>query len=913
MANAAYIDTDYMLAEIEGKPVTKKEPDRPKPVTNTTVFAMDNEAPAHEEQESQDCPREKKQDVPSKIKGLNFGALAQTQESKDARSSVPEVTVPKIVFETRPENKELPKPEPSEDDDVFEDVFEEVSEELAEPEPVEEMVTPANTPLDSDLIQDVTEDDVIDPATTAVSDASPDEERVKSESISVPTNDTEQNEHSEEESPEMKMDPVSSDEQHLDVVANPESEETGGPQEEEESTSFDFSIFAQKEPKHIHKTPERRKEQEQKANQPKPKLSVSVKQTPEQTDVPASKAPAKPEHVKAPSVKQEPAADKPIAPAVTKKESWEDQFSDIFEETDGNIGATIDTSILTFKESKEQNITSTFEESEVIEDLPLEDVPLEDVPSDKEDVSEALIEAPEEKSRPAEDVSAAEETELSEGLDESDDEAFEEEDDDDYIDEGPSDEEIIAKALKERAEKEEAQKAAAKASEEELTHARPVSHNLQSPHKNEQPHKAKTPEDVPLQRSIPGKKEHSEAPKNERVKKDQRPVAPMGGSDKDSDEHRPVRKKTEEAQRKVRSEERKQRESSAKHGGEIIQKPHEKTEHVPDRKKKAPDPVPANASKDNPTKSVLLLSAVCLLLLLGIAFVVYGMFHGKEVKASSVPVVNELSTYGAEDFSAPVVIKTASVWDESDSFYEGMSEFDKTTSVVNINDMSAFNAYQQVNTDVVGIVQIEGTVLNHPFCQTVNDEEYYLTHDITGETNSHGVPFLSSSSEWLRPGSNIVMYGHNIRKNGKDVFADLADYEDIEFYKAHPIIKTISAEGTKSWLVFAYYLIDTSDSDVFRYSDTTYFSTENEFYTYISEVEKRNWLNLGEQHFYSFGDTFLTLSSCSNELAGSGTNRMVIMAKLLKNGEDYSDIVAGAKQEKNPVLPRKLANLYERG
>ena len=72
----------------------------------------------------------------------------------------------------------------------------------------------------------------------------------------------------------------------------------------------------------------------------------------------------------------------------------------------------------------------------------------------------------------------------------------------------------------------------------------------------------------------------------------------------------------------------------------------------------------------------------------------------------------------------------------------------------------------------------------------------------------------------------------------------------------------------------------------------------------MEEMEKRNWLDVPVD--YSREDTFLTISTCSKELAHSGTNRMVLMAKRLDVGEDYTPFVQNAGMCENPYLPSKL-------
>ncbi len=214
-------------------------------------------------------------------------------------------------------------------------------------------------------------------------------------------------------------------------------------------------------------------------------------------------------------------------------------------------------------------------------------------------------------------------------------------------------------------------------------------------------------------------------------------------------------------------------------------------------------------------------------------------------------------------------------------------------------------AYQELNPDVVGIIRIPDTVLDHPVVQTPENEEYYLYRDLNGDYNSHGVPFLSADSDWEKAGSNSIIYGHNIRLKSRDVFCDLAYYEDVAYYKEHPYITTVSESGTRQWVIWAYYLVDTSDEDPFRYSDVTGFLAKRDFEEYVENIQIRNWIDVDIP--VEYGDTLLTLSSCSVELAGSGTNRMVVVARLVEEGEDFSESIRQAEAAEEPVLPEKLS------
>lgn len=218
-------------------------------------------------------------------------------------------------------------------------------------------------------------------------------------------------------------------------------------------------------------------------------------------------------------------------------------------------------------------------------------------------------------------------------------------------------------------------------------------------------------------------------------------------------------------------------------------------------------------------------------------------------------------------------------------------------------DQKLLKRYQEYNGDVVGLIRIPGTVLNHPLAQTPADEEYYLNRDLDRKYNSHGVPFLSARSR-LEDSDNVVVFGHNIHLQTRDVFADLAGYEDIAFYREHPVIETVSESGTRRWMVFAYFIVDNADKKPFRYSEVTEFPSLEKYNDYFREVDRRNWLSVPLEH--GIEDKYLTLSSCSNELAGSGTNRMVVIARQLGADEGWHERAETASMTEKPLLPKRL-------
>ena len=55
-----------------------------------------------------------------------------------------------------------------------------------------------------------------------------------------------------------------------------------------------------------------------------------------------------------------------------------------------------------------------------------------------------------------------------------------------------------------------------------------------------------------------------------------------------------------------------------------------------------------------------------------------------------------------------------------------------------------YNIFRGKNKDVVGFVEIPGTIISYPVMQTKDNPDYYLNHDINKDYSSYGIPYLSA-------------------------------------------------------------------------------------------------------------------------------------------------------------------------
>lgn len=163
--------------------------------------------------------------------------------------------------------------------------------------------------------------------------------------------------------------------------------------------------------------------------------------------------------------------------------------------------------------------------------------------------------------------------------------------------------------------------------------------------------------------------------------------------------------------------------------------------------------------------------------------------------------------------------------------------------------------WKQINPDIVGWVNIEGTSIDHPIMRaSLNDPTFYLHHDIYRNYSVYGVPYLDASdtqSDLLT--LNAIVYGHHM-DNGS-MFSDFASYNDESYAREHATAYLQTPAG-KQRLKVAYVCIINGDTTEKR----TQFADEEAFQAWYEEQRSNACVTLDEEHTPSYVVTFCTCS-----------------------------------------------------
>ncbi len=194
------------------------------------------------------------------------------------------------------------------------------------------------------------------------------------------------------------------------------------------------------------------------------------------------------------------------------------------------------------------------------------------------------------------------------------------------------------------------------------------------------------------------------------------------------------------------------------------------------------------------------------------------------------------------------------------------------------------------NEDLVGWLTINSTAIDYPIMQDSNNKYYLYNHNAYGESARYGTPFIDFRCNKFELSKNTVIYGHHMNNNTH--FGSLDGYQDVDYFKKHPLIKYDTLTNSYTFKVYAVFYATTQSSVdsgyVFDYYNPNMSSSN--FNGYI-QMLKQYALYTTEAGLNS-NDKIITLSTCTHvydSLKSGGVDaRLVVVGRLLRQGESES-------------------------
>ena len=183
------------------------------------------------------------------------------------------------------------------------------------------------------------------------------------------------------------------------------------------------------------------------------------------------------------------------------------------------------------------------------------------------------------------------------------------------------------------------------------------------------------------------------------------------------------------------------------------------------------------------------------------------------------------------------------------------------------------------NSDVVGWIRVEDTIIDFPIMKTDDQEDFYFQRDFDKNYDVCGTPFMATANTVGGKRQNYIIYGHNMSDGS--VFAELKKYLEEEFRKEHPTFILVLREGDEDV---------TYDCEIFSIEQTLYtekrwvpyFVLESEMQEYIDTVIESSVFEFDVEKV-TFLNNIVTLSTCDRSIYGA-SGRYLVHARLVKRG-----------------------------
>lgn len=299
--------------------------------------------------------------------------------------------------------------------------------------------------------------------------------------------------------------------------------------------------------------------------------------------------------------------------------------------------------------------------------------------------------------------------------------------------------------------------------------------------------------------------------------------------------------------------------------------------------------------------SVLAVAAVVFSALAAYNFLNPDIHAELETKAAEFVISKETKIDALADTIGGVVSKDMK---EQASYPEGMrKEF-----------MQAY----AVNNNLVGWLSIPGTEIDTALLQS-NDNSKYLTRDFyergTSNTTSTNYGNLYLDYRCITDGLsvNTVIHGHTTGKADgipKQAFRSLYDYRNMQTFIENPIIKYSTLYGEYTFKICAVFLSSTQPKD-----DNGYFfnyiypdMSENNMVGFIKQVKERMLYETGVS--LEPTDKVITLSTCIYDYGKNVDTRLVVMGRLLHEGESEEIDVTLVKDNPDYRRPQVWYNAH---
>ncbi len=188
--------------------------------------------------------------------------------------------------------------------------------------------------------------------------------------------------------------------------------------------------------------------------------------------------------------------------------------------------------------------------------------------------------------------------------------------------------------------------------------------------------------------------------------------------------------------------------------------------------------------------------------------------------------------------------------------------------------LESYRKLAEENSDVIGWVRIEGTVVDYPVMHTPDKPDYYLKRGFDQEYSAYGMVYLDGAC-WIGEGCpNYLLYGHHM-KNGS-MFASLEGYAEKEYYKAHPVIGFDTLEEIADYEVAGAFKIGAGEINR-EFAKMLAARTEEDYKRLVAYMKENSFYDTGIVP--EWPQQLITLTTCEYT---EGDGRFLVVARRVE-------------------------------
>ncbi len=188
--------------------------------------------------------------------------------------------------------------------------------------------------------------------------------------------------------------------------------------------------------------------------------------------------------------------------------------------------------------------------------------------------------------------------------------------------------------------------------------------------------------------------------------------------------------------------------------------------------------------------------------------------------------------------------------------------------------LEQYAALKEQNSDVIGWIRIEGTVIDYPVMYTPEDRDFYLHRGFDKESSAYGMIYMDGACNLETGGLNYLLYGHHM-KNGS-MFAKLENYKYQSYFEEHPVVVFDTLTEYAEYEVFGAISLSADDvSDEFLRDLLA--QDEESYQRLVDTVKAESYYDTGITPVWP--QQLLTLATCEYS---QQNGRLMVFARKIK-------------------------------